>query len=431
MKPLTSFLRMQKKVLMDRLAGPEWPQAAELPPLRPIRRRALDPHPAAGPDMLCIACPDPTTEDALRDRHLEAAQRLVRQENWTALSSQVAKADQSRAMTPGSMPVAELMAYGARADVTLAAEHALLAGRPDKGAPLLAGIESLEHVLADHPDDYVVAAIVAQAHMDIGWAWRGTGWDTEVPERNREAFAAHFDRAAEILAPHDARKTDSPLLGATSCALLGGLDDHDRRVADRYETLINLNPANPRAMRAMGNHLLPRWYGSHTELELEARRTAARVQEIWGAGGYTWVQFDAISCDDVACANLDLGFFIEGMRDILARRPDSYTANLLAAYCATGIGQSFSGNDEADHNRSEIAECARWIVREHMTELHPMIWAHAARGFDNNLRIKSPARFAAAGRDDAMRIITGLFSREIADGQRIVFTDAGAEAVAS
>lgn len=431
MMPLTSFLQKQKKALMDRLQGPEWPQPDPLPPLRPIRRRALDPHPAAGPDMLRIACPDPTAEEALRDQHLEVAQRLVRQENWDALSEQVRTADQSRAMTPGSMPVAELMAYGARADVTLAAEHALLAGRPDKGAPLLAGIESLEHVLADHPEDYIVAAIVAQAHMDIGWAWRGTGWDAEVPEGNREAFAAHFDRAAEILKPYCARDIDSPLLGATHCALLGGLDDNDRRVADRYETLIDLNPANPRAMRAMGNHLLPRWYGSYPELELEARRTAARVEDKWGAGGYTWVQFDAISCDDEACANLDLGFFIEGMRDILARRSDSYTVNLLAAYCATGIGQSFSGNKDADHNRAEIAKCARWIVREHMTELHPMIWAHAARGFDNNLRIKSPARFAASGRDEAMRIITGLFSHEIADGQRIVFTDAGAEAIAS
>ncbi|WP_370401837.1 hypothetical protein [Sulfitobacter sp. JB4-11] len=429
MKPLTAFLRRQKQALMDQLAGPAWPQASEQAPLRPIRRRPHSANSAAGPDMLSIACPDPTAEDALRDQHLAAAQRLVRQENWETLSERIRKADQSRDMTPGCMPVAELMAYGGRADVTLAAEHALLAGRPDEGAPLLAGIESLEHVLAEHADDHIVAAIVAQAHMDIGWAWRGTGWDTEVPDRNREAFAAHFDRAGDILGPFCAQSIDSPLLAATSCALLGGLDDHERRVADRYETLINLNPANPRAMRAMGNHLLPRWYGSYTELELEARRTASRTQDTWGAGGYTWVQFDAISCDDEACANLDLGFFIEGMRDILARRKDSYTVNLLAAYCATGIGQSFSGNDVADQNRSEIAKCARWIVREHMTELHPMIWAHAARGFDNNLRVKSPARFAAAGRDEAMRIITGLFSREIADGQRIVFTDTGAEAV--
>ncbi|MGC1494291.1 MAG: hypothetical protein WA790_00670 [Sulfitobacter sp.] len=400
----------------------------------PLRRRVRSkpaPLPVEEPPMLSITCPDPTAEEALRDTHQNAAQRLVRQERWSELADNIRKADQQREMTPGSMPVADLMAYGARADVILAVEHALLDGKPPQDAPLLAGIEALEHVLAEFPDDYVIAAVVAQSHMDIGWAWRGTGWDVEVPRRNRAAFSAHFDRARDILKPFCSQSLNSPLLATTCCALLGGTDIGRRRVADRYEALIDLNPANPRTMRAMGNYLLPRWYGSYRELELEARRTASRTQGVWGAGGYTWVMFDAIACDDQACANLDLEFFIEGLRDILERRPDPYTANLLAAYCANAIGQAFSGNDEADQVRAQIAECARWIVREHLTELHPMIWAHAARGFDNNLRIHSPSRFAASGRDDAMRIITSLFQREIAAGKQIVFTDTGPVAMAS
>ena len=182
-------------------------------------------------------------------------------------------------------------------------------------------------------------------------------------------------------------------------------------------------------MRAMGNHLLPRWHGSYDQLELEARRTAARTEETWGAGGYTWVQFDAISCDAQACANLDVPFFIEGLRDILTRRPDPHTANLLAAYCASAIGQAAPSEDAAGAVRAEIADCARWIVRDHMTELHPMLWAHAARGFDNNLRVRSPSRFAATGRDEAMRIITGLFQREIDAGKRVIFTE-GRRAIA-
>jgi hypothetical protein len=397
------------------------------------RRNILRREPAAmlnanACDMLEITCPDPTAEDSRREEHIQTAQKLARQERWNRLSAIIRDADQSRAMTPGAMPVADLMAYGARADVVLAVEHAMLGGTPDAGAPLLEGIEALEHILADAPDDYVIAAIVAQAHMDIGWAWRGTGWDVEVPTRNREAFAAHFDRAGDILAGFCNKGLRSPLLAAACCALLGGIRSDHRRVADRYEALIDLNPANPRPMRAMGNHLLPRWYGSYQELELEARRTAARTIDVWGAGAYTWVMFDAISCDDEACANLDLNFFIEGMQDILERTNDPYVANLLAAFCANAIGQAFSGNDEADQNRARIAECAHWIVRDHLTELHPMIWAHAAQGFDNNLRVHSPERFAATGREDAMRIISNLFSREIAAGKRIVFTDEGPEA---
>jgi hypothetical protein len=400
-------------------------------PLRRLKPRPLSGNAPAIEALLHISCPDPTAEEILRDKHQRAAQRLARQESWADISKMISNADRNRDMTPGAMPVADLMSFGARADVVLAAEHALNDGSPPKDAPLMAGIEALEHVLAEFPNDYVIATIVAQSHIDLGWAWRGTGWDAELPSRNRAAFEAHFDRAGDILEPFRTQNLDSPLFAATCCALVGGTREGSNRVADHYEALIDLNPLNPGSMRTLGNYLLPRWCGSYADLELEARRTASRTQEIWGAGGYTWVMFDAIACDDQACANLDLPFFIEGLRDILERRPDPYTTNLLAAYCANAIGQTFTANDDADQIRTQIADCARWIVREHLTELHPMIWAHAACGFDNNLRIHSPSRFAASGRDDAMRIISSLFQREINLGQKIIFTDTGPVAMAS
>ncbi|WP_386332919.1 hypothetical protein [Sulfitobacter sediminilitoris] len=432
MKPLSTFLQKHIGPLGWLLKEDKPSFAPTAPVPAQIRRRAPRTIMATPTDdALHITCPDPTAEDAIRDKHLSRAQYLVRQERWDDLIALIQTADAQRHMTPGTMPVADLLAYGARADVVHAAEHALMDGHPAKGAPLLAGIEALEHVLAEYPKSYVVACIVAQTHMDIGWAWRGNCWDIEVPDRNRAAFEAHFDRATDIMAPFCPRKSGSPLLAATCCALLGGSDTGKRHAADRYEVLIDMNHANPRPMRAMGNHLLPRWFGSYEELELEARRTASRTADTWGAGGYTWVQFDAIGYDDQACANLDIDFFVEGLKDILKRRSDPYTVNLLAAYCANAIGQAFSGNDRADQVRSLIANSAQWIVRNHLTELHPMIWAHAARGFDNNLRVHSPTRFAASGRDDAMRIITAMFSKEIASGKRIVFTDTGPVAQAS
>lgn len=383
------------------------------------------------PVHLVIPCPDPTLEERTRDEHQNHALRLVRQEDWTELSKIVSKADQTNAMTRGGMSIAELMTFGARADVVLAAEHALFDSVPERDAPLFSGIEALEYVLAEYPNDYVIGCIVAQAHMDIAWAWRGIGWDVEIAPRNREAFEAHFARAHDIIGSFNGKPANSALFAATTCGLLRGQESTTKSVADKYEALIDLNPENTSPLRALGTHMLPRWYGSYQGLELEARRTAARTQEIWGAGGYTWVMFDAISSDDTACALLDLPFFIEGLRDIVTRRPEPHTVNLLAAYCANTMGNAFSGNDAADANRAQIAQCADWIVREHLTELHPMIWAHAAQGFVNNLRVASAQRFAAAGQDDALRIISGLFRREIADGKRIVFTDEGPIATAS
>ncbi len=376
---------------------------------------------------LTIPCPDPTAEDRDRDAQQLRGLRLARQEDWAGLSKAIAEADAARLKTQGGMPISELMAYGARADVVGAAEHALLSGRPDRDAPLLAGIEALEEVLADHPEDPVIAAIVAKAHMDIGWAWRGTAWDIEVPARNREAFAAHFDRAADIVAAFDAKHHTLTLLASARCALIGGIGGPARKIVADYEAWIDIDPRDPRALRALGGHLLPRWHGDYDRLELEARRAAGRTHDVWGAGAYAWVMFDAISADTEACARLDLDFFLDGLRDILRVSPDQYTVNLIAAYCANTMGATPTGHDEADYIRAQIASAAAWVVKDHLTELHPMLWAHAARGFDNALKVRCADRFAASGYADALRYLTDLFRRELAAGKRVVFTENAAE----
>ncbi|MFK7743411.1 MAG: hypothetical protein AB8B47_00045 [Roseobacter sp.] len=378
-----------------------------------------------GASALKIACPDPTSEDRARDSHRNRGQFLARQDMWDTLSAEVSQADQSCAATPAGMPIAELLCFGARADVVAAAEHALIDGAPPKDAPLMAGIEGLEEMLSEHPDNAICAITVAHAHMDIGWAWRGTDWSAQVPARNLEAFEAHFDRARDILHPFDQSHTRSPLYQTACCALNGAGIVTGPDISRSYEKLIDLNPLNPGPMRALGNYLQPRWFGSHAELELEARRTAARTHAQWGAGGYTWVMFDVLASDAEACLQLDVGFFIEGLQDILDRFGDQHTTNILAAFCSYTLGGHRTGNPKADAVRVRIADCAHWIVRKHMTELHPLIWAHAASGFDNSLHVPSPRRFAAAGRHYALRVIAMLFRREIADGRRIVFTADG------
>ncbi|MEM6373776.1 MAG: hypothetical protein AAF727_13485 [Pseudomonadota bacterium] len=394
-------------------------------------RRTPDPSPDAPvtplETSLTIPCPDPTAEERARDVHQMRGQKLARLEDWEKLTEEIAEADAKRLKTLGGMPVAEMLAFGARNDVVSAVEHALMNGRPAQDAPLMAGIEALEHVLSEHPENPILACIVALAHVDLGWAWRGTAWKIEVPARNLEAFAAHFDRAASILEPFDAAALDSPLVAAAHCALCPQSKDHPRRIARRFETWVDLDPRNARAYRAFGAQMLPRWNGTYDQLELEARRTAGRTHDVWGAGGYTWTMFDAISGDVTACARLDLEFFLEGLRDILRHSNDQHTVNLLLAYCANTMGAGQTGSDDADYVRAQIADAAVWIVREHLCELHPMLWAHAARGFDNALRVRCPDRFAASGHSDAMHYLRTVFRRELAAGARVTFTKLGAE----
>ena len=351
----------------------------------------------------------------------DEGQFLARQDRWGDLSDRVRQVELRRTKTTDFMPVSDLLLFGARADVVAAAEHALHDGAPHDAGVLFDGIASLEAVHDEHPDQYPIALVVALAHIDIGWAWRGSGPDRDVSPRARSAFSAHLDRATSILDRYSGIELDSPALAAARCAVLAGSREPHLRVADDYEDLIDLDPTDQRHMRALGNHLLPRWFGSYETLELEARRTASRTQDIWGDAGYTWVYFDAITHDPEACSRVDTDFFIDGLRDILRRRTDQGTVNMLAAYCAVALGEA----RDSTSPRARIRACADWIIRDHLRELHPLVWAHAAQGFDNSARIRSIQRFADRGRDEALRVIARLFADEIAQGHQVTFTAEG------
>lgn len=354
-------------------------------------------------------------EDCTRLRTL--GQFLARQDRWCDLAAKIRMAERDRSTTPGGMPVTDLLAFGARYDVVAAVEHALSEGVCASSPAMLHGIDGLEEVLADQNSDPAIALVVALAHIDIGWAWRGSRAERDVPDADNAKFAAHFDRAAQILEDFNGIEMDSPALAAAHCALLPGLRDPRARVADDYEDLIDLDPHNERHMRAMGNHLLPRWFGDYQQLELEARRTASRTQDIWGDAGYTWVMFDALAHDEGAQDIVDIAFFIDGLRDILKRRPTQCTANLLAAYCAVSLSK--------EGPIAEISACADWVIRDHLTELHPLVWAHAADGFDNATSATSLSRFAAQGRAQALNALSSLFAEELAGGYNVIFTPEG------
>ncbi len=376
-------------------------------------------------DRLIIPVAKLGAGDLIGRSAMEHGRHLARQELWKELADEMRSADKARKTSPDGLPVADLMAFGARSDVVFAVEHALSEGNSPPADTVDGGIAELENVLSEYRGDPMIGLIVALAHIDLAWAWRGTGWETIMPEINRTRCAAHFDRAAEILPVCRTAAPDSPAVASACCALLAGQRTQGIRVADEYERLISLDPHNYRNMRAMGNHLLPRWFGSYEELELQALRNASITQKIWGAGGYTWVQFDAIALDEEACARVDVEFFLEGLRDIVQRRPDQEMINLLAAYCSITLQNGLGFHEEADLARVQICEATNWLIRDHLTELHPLIWAHAADGFDNGVRINSPDRFAARGRHDALRVITNLFRDELGRGQRITFTPSG------
>ncbi len=368
--------------------------------------------------------PDQVESEKVRDR----GQFLARQERWEELEDLIRTHDQNRATTATGTPLAELMLFGARSDVVRAAEHALLHGRPAEGADFFSGVEALEYLLDEYPDSYPMALIVAHMHIDIGWAWRGAAAKDDVRDVNRDAFQAHFDRASDILKRYCPKEHFSPALSAARCALLPGEMQPLNTLCTEFESLIALDPLNPRHMRALGNYLLPRWYGDFDQLDLQARRVAAQTYDIWGAGAYAWVWFDALLVDPSGLEMMEVEYFIDGVTDALQRRGDQHSANLMAAHLYRSWQHARSHYGE-DGLREDLPPALRsgfdMVVREHLREIHPLIWGHAEIGFENTSRVISKERLSAKGRDVALQAVALPFMAGLQAGQTVYFTPEG------
>jgi len=345
---------------------------------------------------LSLPVKDTSNEETLRSSLFEAGLYLARQDAWGILGERIRSADAARAMTPGGVPEAELLAEGARADAVTAATRAVAKGDDVAAARIMADMAS---VLDEVPDDHGVAYVIAMAHIDIGWAWRGEGWRQDIPASQRAAFFRHFRDASHLVDQHDPFELDSPMLAAVRCALLSGETRPRERASDDYEDLIDLAPGAAKYMRALGNHMLPRWFGSHERLDHEARRTTERTTDVWGSGAYTWTYLDALTVDQDAFALLDAKLFCDGLRDILERQNDQHTVNVFAAYTGSALNP-VGVNKEA---RLQLSNCFDWIVSEYLEEVHPRVW-YAAKGvwgsrMDDQSRLAKGRHRASAALD--------------------------------
>lgn len=337
----------------------------------------------------------------------------VRQDRLDILAARIARQDRARATTAAGTPIAEILAAGARSDLSRAMYSASDAGALCQGSRVFAGVDMLSEAVNDQPDDPICVAILALTYMDAGWAWYRQGWQRGRPETHLKAFQAAFTRARALLDPLCAIEEESPLLASARCALLAGLPDAESRVVDDYEDLIDLAPAMPGHMRAFGLHMLPCWFGTYAKLEVQARRMAARSQDIWGDGAYVWVYLDAALQDGACFAFLDIDMFAQGIEDILARTDDQHIANMLAAYLSRMIGPA--QNDGPDRvQRRALTEIRNHLLRSHMREVHPWVWALMDTGYTTpGGRIPEREDEIALGTLQAWDAVQSVFAREL------------------
>jgi hypothetical protein len=358
-------------------------------------------------------------EEHMRDHWFDIGQRCARQEDWEVLAERITEADRNRLQTPGGDMVSDLIAQGARADIIAAAGHAIADGRePDQ-----AGLAALHAVVTEHAGSYPIALMVAHAHVDIGRAWRSSG-----VAQGEVRFLENFAIAEALLDPLDAAALDAPSLAFAQCALLAARPAPRRRVAEDYARLINLDPATPAHMRALGAALLPARFGSYREIETEARRTAARTGAAWGEGGYAWVWLDALALDPGGLGTVDAACFADGLRAIAQRKPDQHVINQLAAFCGLTLAPRRSGTRMSaaqERARATIHGCLGWLIADHLQELHPLLWSQALLEPGRITALPPRRTLLQTGRQTALRTIAACFAEEMADGKSLAFSSAG------
>lgn len=377
-------------------------------PVVPNPSKPVDPDMPRLADQFPVRDPEPAAQDAAR---LRARGRfLARQEDWDQLSLEIRTADNNRALTPGLHSQAAMMCEGARQDITDAIVEGVASGDP---LAVQAAVASLEPLFTDLPDCPVIAHIVAMSHVEAARAWRGAAMITDLPPERHDAYTHHMAAAVRLNDRFDPFEHDTPLWALVRCAVLEADPQPHARVADDFEDLIDLDPGNPHHMLDFGNALRPVRFGSWEILDAQARRTAARTADIWGAGGYTWVYLGALVEDQGAFRRLDVELFVEGLHDILARQPSQVMANRMAAL----IGYRLGGRTDEGSSRRRIADCFGWIVQDHLRELHPVIWAEApARP---TAPINAEIEIERLGRERAMSTLTEFFTPALDAGRRL------------
>ncbi|MGI3170806.1 hypothetical protein ACRARG_16775 [Pseudooceanicola sp. C21-150M6] len=311
--------------------------------------------------------------DRVRNEAFLRGQKLARQERWDLLAVEFADADRTRRVSPAGVTMTSVLGSGARADATMHARAVISEG--ETGLPF--GLESLDEVLEECSDHWAVALIVARAHMETGWAYQGQIDPLGRPAQPGRAFLERFERAAELLAAAETDAPSSPELAGAFCDLAAAGAGTSVTIDDLHMRAIALAPNNPGRLRIYGVHLLPRWYGSYDRLEAAANDMAQSHSVLSGDGAYAWTWFDALRLDPQAAEFLDCGRFIAGLNDILTRRPSPHLANLIVAYVDGMIPDNAPADlpDAATQARARIHATLPRLIDDHLTELHPQVWA--------------------------------------------------------
>lgn len=419
------------------LAGPDGQPAAVSGPIAmPVNAPPSLGPPATGIDSaaapppfmprieISVRRPDPDRE--ARDALISHGRFLARQDAWDTLAQVIRQADADRALTPGGVPQATLLAQGARSDAIATLPGRIREGDRRAERPVLAMFDAQRE---EDPDCPALAYVLASAHIEIAEMWRAGQPLNRLSEVAQAACRRNLTEAGALVDRFDPFEQDSALWAMVRCAAIEAAPDAAARVQDAFDDLIDLDPGCPTHFMTLGRMLVPERLGSAEALTAAALRLSQSTADRWGQGAYALVLIGAL--EGVSDPNaqlvqaLDPARFDAALRDVLRHAPSQHMVNRLAAFVGVTLPSARSPTEAT----APLAHALDWIAREHLRELHPEVWARAPlppQARPLLARIEDPADGAAQiGRNRAHVILAEAFATELSRDGRLVFGPEG------
>lgn len=251
------------------------------------RRRRSPPRlpaPSVARELL-IPVVDNDPDLAARAAVLGRICELVAEDDWRGVAGQIAYWEGGLEATPGGRRYHDIALEGC-----LLGLHALL---DEASADDLADLAPAEAEIARfgvrheaNPNDHILAALAARAHIAVGERCRSEYWPDGLKRAAWRRMAQHFIAADRILRNFEPLAFMSPVLGEAAYLVAEGMPDGDKRLRPAFEDWIDLDPSSPAIYARHALNLTPDRFGSIAELLEEADRAEDRTSETLGAGGY-------------------------------------------------------------------------------------------------------------------------------------------------
>ncbi|MEM8979274.1 MAG: hypothetical protein AAGD04_07310 [Pseudomonadota bacterium] len=347
-------------------------------------------------EAFCIPVLTDTPEHQAHDTLVSRVTDLTRAGSWSVLAEDITGWDQNRrAFASGKR-------YTATASVAAmtAMMHESSNLDEDETGPISETVlHSLVKAQEADPQNYVLAGLLARAHIHNGWVSHGSIPTEAIKRRDASSMEERFREAAGLLDHFNPIERNSPFLAETRYKLLPAFVDADRFLIDWFEDWRDLDPFALAPHALQGYYLLPRWYGTYERIEAEAVRSTNPMHDGLEAGAYAAFYLQALDADPKLASHVDAPLFLTGLDEIATHyKSDPILVNMLLAWFCLDFKPKRSAAGKFENSTvSKMVKGRKFFATRHLSAIVPGLW----RG----------------GEEVAFRELGKIFANEIAAGE--------------